>query len=194
MYALITGTTNGIGKSLTTLLLSKNLKVIGVDRRLNNSFKNKNFLSKKIDILNKKSVFSLIKNLKRKNQIPECFILNAGINIYDNDKILDMDLFRKCFDINFFGVMNFVDAIEKLKIKQKKIVCISSTSNIIPNPKALGYFSSKLLLKKNFYLLNFNNSNNYKTIILGPVQTKISRNLKKPKGTAGMIYKFLHCI
>ena len=66
MYALITGTTNGIGKSLTTLLLSKNLKVIGVDRRLNNSFKNKNFLSKKIDILNKKSVFSLIKNLKRK--------------------------------------------------------------------------------------------------------------------------------
>ena len=101
MYALITGTTNGIGKSLTTLLLSKNLKVIGVDRRLNNSFKNKNFLSKKIDILNKKSVFSLIKNLKRKNQIPECFILNAGINIYDNDKILDMDLFRKCFDINF---------------------------------------------------------------------------------------------
>ena len=191
MYALLTGTTNGIGKSLTTLLLSKNLKVIGVDRRLNNSFKNKNFLSKKIDILNKKSVFSLIKNLKRKNQIPECFILNAGINIYDNDKILDMDLFRKCFDINFFGVMNFVDAIEKLKIKQKKIVCISSTSNIIPNPKALGYFSSKLLLKKNFYLLNFNNSNNYKTIILGPVQTKISRNLKKPKGTAGMIYKFL---
>ena len=48
MYALITGTTNGIGKSLTTLLLSKNLKVIGVDRRLNNSFKNKNFLSKKL--------------------------------------------------------------------------------------------------------------------------------------------------
>ena len=44
--------------------------------------------------------------------------------------------------------MNFVDAIEKLKIKNKKIICISSTSNIIPNPKALGYFSSKFLLKK----------------------------------------------
>lgn len=191
MYALITGTTNGIGKSLTALFLSKNLKVIGVDKRVNNSFKNKNFLSKKIDILNKKSVFNFIKNLKRKKQIPECFILNAGINIYDNDKILNMELFRKCFEINFFGVMNFVDAIEKLKIKEKKIVCISSTSNIIPNPKALGYFSSKLLLKKNFYLLNFNNSNHYKSIILGPVQTKISRNLKKPSGVAGMIYRFL---
>ena len=46
--------------------------------------------------------------------------------------------------------MNFVDAIEKLNIKDKKIICISSTSNIIPNPKALGYYSSKMLLKKNF--------------------------------------------
>ena len=41
----------------------------------------------------------------------------------------------------------------------KKIVCISSTSNIIPNPKALGYFSSKILLKKNFNLLNHNKTN-----------------------------------
>ena len=97
----------------------------------------------------------------------------------------------KCFDVNFFGVMNFVEAIELLGIRNKKIICISSTSNIIPNPKALGYFSSKLLLKKNFQLLNFNNTNQFKAIILGPVQSKISRNLKKPSGVAGIIYRFL---
>ena len=191
MFALVTGTTNGIGKSVTSLLLSNNLKVIGVDKRLNNAFKSKNYFPNKINILNRKSVYNFLKKLKRNNKIPQCFILNAGINIYDNDKILDIDLFRKCFEVNFFGVMNFVDAIEKLKIKNKKIICISSTSNIIPNPKALGYFSSKFLLKKNFYLLNFNNTNEFKSIILGPVQTKISRNLKKPSGIAGMIYRFL---
>ncbi len=191
MFALVTGTTNGIGKSVASLLLSNNLKVIGVDKRLNNAFKNKNYFPNKINILNRKSVYNFLKKLKRNNKIPQCFILNAGINIYDNDKILDMDLFRKCFEVNFFGVMNFVDAIEKLKIKNKKIICISSTSNIIPNPKALGYFSSKFLLKKNFYLLNFNNTNEFKSIILGPVQTRISRNLKKPSGIAGMIYRFL---
>ena len=191
MFALITGTTNGIGKSITNILLSKNLKVIGIDKKVNKIFKSKNFYSNKIDILNQKSVFNCLKNLKKNKNLPDCFILNAGINIYDNNKNFNLDNFRKCFDINFYGVMNFVDAIEKLKIRNKKIICISSTSNIIPNPKALGYFSSKILLKKNFSLLNFNKTNDYKTIILGPVQTKISRDLKKPTGLAGLIYRIL---
>jgi len=191
MFTLITGTTNGIGKSIANKLLSKNFKVIGVDRKINKFFRTKNFYSNKINILNQKSVFNFLKNLKNKKKIPDCFILNAGINIYDNDKNFNLDYFRKCFDTNFFGVMNFIDAIEKLKIRNKKIICISSTSNIIPNPKSLGYFSSKILLKKNFSLLNFNKTNDYKTIILGPVQTKISRNLKNPKGIAGLIYRIL---
>ena len=191
MFALITGTTNGIGKSITNILLSKNLKVIGIDKKVNKIFKSKNFYSNKIDILNQKSVFNCLKNLKKNKNLPDCFILNAGINIYDNNKNFNLDNFRKCFDTNFYGVMNFIDAIEKLKIRNKKIICISSTSNIIPNPKALGYFSSKILLKKNFSLLNFNKTNEYKTIILGPVQTKISRDLKKPTGVAGVIYRIL---
>ena len=191
MFTLITGTTNGIGKSITNKLLNKNLEVIGVDKKINKIFKNKNFHSNKIDILNKEKVFSFLKNLKSKKKIPDCFILNAGINVYDNDKSFNLDYFKKCFDVNFYGVMNFIDAIEKLKIRNKKIICISSTSNIIPNPKALGYFSSKILIKKNFNLLNFNNTNDYKTIVLGPVQTKISRNLRKPEGIAGLIYKIL---
>lgn len=191
MFALITGTTNGIGKSIASELLSKNLKVIGVDKKVNRSFKNKNFYSKKINILNKKKIYNFLLNLKKNKILPECFILNAGINIYDNKGTFNLDNFKKCFDINFFGVINFVDAIEKLNIRDKKIICISSTSNIIPNPKALGYFSSKMMLKKNFDLLNYNKTNIYKTIILGPVQTKISRNMKKPVGIAGIIYKVL---
>ena len=191
MFALITGTTNGIGNSIARALLSKNLKVIGIDKKINKKFKNKNFYSKKINILNKKSIYIFLKDLKKNKKIPEFFILNAGINIYDNYKIFNLENFVKCFDINFYGVMNFVNAIEKLGIKNKKIICISSTSNIIPNPKALGYFSSKILLKKNFNLLNFNETNDYKTIILGPVKSKISRSLKKPSGLAGLIYNIL---
>jgi len=191
MFALITGTTNGIGKSIASELLSKNLKVIGIDKKVNRSFKNKNFYPNKINILNKKKIYDFLLNLKKNKTLPECFILNAGINIYDNKGTFNLDNFKKCFDINFFGVINFVDAIEKLNIKDKKIICISATTNIIPNPKALGYFSSKMMLKKNFNLLNYNKTNIYKTIILSPVQTKISRNMKKPIGIAGIIYKVL---
>ena len=42
--------------------------------------------------------------------------------------------------------MNFVSVLSKLQISKRKIVFMSSTSNIIPNPAAIGYFSSKLLL------------------------------------------------
>lgn len=190
MLTLITGTTNGIGNSIASKLLASDQEVIGVDKKINKIFKNKNFYSTKLDILDSDAVFKFLKKIKKK-KLPDFFILNAGINIYDNDKSFNLDSFKKCFNINFFGVMNFVNAIEKLKIKNKKIICISSTSNIIPNPKALGYYSSKILLKKNFNLLNFNNTNEYKSIILGPVQTKISRNLRKPSGIAGFIYRIL---
>ena len=189
MYALITGTTNGIGKSIARKLLYKNLKLVGIDKKKHNNFNHKNFYSIKLKILNKNSVLNCIKQLKKNKKIPKYFILSAGINVYDNDKKFDLEKFKKCFDINFFGVMNFVDAIEKLNIKGRKILSISSTSNIIPNPKALGYYSSKVLLKKNFKILNSNRTNDYKVIILGPVKTKISRKLKKPSGLAGMIYK-----
>ena len=33
MYALITGTTNGIGNSIAEKLLLKNFKVIGIDKK-----------------------------------------------------------------------------------------------------------------------------------------------------------------
>jgi 3-oxoacyl-[acyl-carrier protein] reductase len=191
IFALVTGTTNGIGNSITKKLLSKKKKIIGIDKKINKTFKNKNFYSNKLNILDSKSVFNFLKKLKNKKKIPFCFILNAGINIYDNNNSFSLDNFKKCFNINFYGVMNFVNAIENLKIRNKKIICISSTSNIIPNPRALGYYSSKVLLKKNFELLNFNKTNEYKTIILGPVKTKISRNLQKPSGIAGIIYEIL---
>ena len=56
--------------------------------------------------------------------MPKYFILSAGVNIYDNDENFRLENFKKCFDINFYGVMNFVQAIEKLKLKNKKKFCL----------------------------------------------------------------------
>ena len=191
MYALITGTTNGIGNSIAKKLLLKKIKVIGIDKSKNKLIKDPNFKPIKLNILNEKSVFNFVKKLELKKQLPNYFILNAGTNNYDNKEYFDIINFRKSFDTNFFGVINFISAIEKLNIKNIKIVSISSVSIIVPNINSLGYFSSKLLLSKNFSLLNFNKTNIYKQVILGPVKTKISRNLKTPQGIGGKIYRTL---
>ena len=184
---LITGTTSGIGQSLRDLLLSKNIKVLAINRKdTNNLGSESNYY---FDITNFEEVFNFLKKLKDNNKIPDVFVLNAGVNFFDNQNIFLIEDFKKCFDINFYGSMNFVSAVEKLSIKNVCFVIMSSTSNIIPNPAALGYFSSKLILSEITKFLSTNNS--FKTIILGPVKTQISRSIGEPKGLAKKIYNFL---
>jgi NADP-dependent 3-hydroxy acid dehydrogenase YdfG len=184
---LITGTTSGVGQSLRDLLLSKNIKVLAINRKdTNNLGSESNYY---FDITNFEEVFNFLKKLKDNNKIPDVFVLNAGVNFFDNQNIFLIEDFKKCFDINFYGSMNFVSAVEKLSIKNVCFVIMSSTSNIIPNPAALGYFSSKLILSEITKFLSTNNS--FKTIILGPVKTQISRSIGEPKGLAKKIYNFL---
>tara|TARA_B100001175_G_C19512788_1_gene645048 strand:+ start:4879 stop:5622 length:744 start_codon:yes stop_codon:yes gene_type:complete len=189
---LITGTTSGIGKILLNYFKDNNF-IISINREKSQELylNEENILNYNIDITNFDSVKNCIKDLIHKSKKPDIFILNAGINIYDNEDYFNIIKFKECFDVNFFGSMNFVSAISELKISKKKIVFISSTSNIIPNPAAIGYFSSKLLLKKTSKLLNLNNDNIYKVSILGPIKTNISRNIKSPKGIAQIIYNLL---
>lgn len=185
---LITGTTNGIGKSIKQKLINENNVVFTVNRKENTSEIN-NKSNFKIDITSYQEVLNLVRKLNIDNNIPDIIILNAGINIYDNANIFDINKFKEAFDINFYGSMNFISVFEELSIYNKTFILLSSTSNIIPNPAALGYFSSKLLLKKLPKYLS--KKNTYKTVVLGPVSTKISRNLEEPKGIAKIIYKFI---
>ena len=184
---LITGTTSGIGKNLHELLLSKNNKVLTINRKKSNIIESDTNFN--IEITNFDEVFNFLKNLKNENNIPNVFVLNAGINIFDNQFFFSIEDFKKCFDTNFYGSMNFVSAVEKLSIKNVCFVIMSSTSNIIPNPAALGYFSSKFMLSEITKFLSRDNS--YKNVILGPVKTQISRNIGQPKGMAKKIFNYL---
>jgi short-subunit dehydrogenase len=188
---LITGTTSGIGKVFQEYFLSKNYQLISVNRLKSKLPKIDNYQNFNIDIKNLQEVLRLITYLKKKRRIPNIFVLNAGVNIYDNIRYFDLIKFKKCFDVNFFGAMNFVHAIEKLAIRNRKIIFMSSTSSIVPNPASLGYYSSKLIIFKLVHYLNLNNNNYYKALILGPILTRISRNLIKPRGVAKIIYNFL---
>ena len=184
---LITGTTSGLGEKLKLLLISKGNNVISINR-IGTVNKDNNY-DFNLDITSYSEVFSFLKKLNDEGRVPKYFILNAGINLFDNQKYFSVNNFKSCFDINFYGVMNFVGAIEELAVKNKCFIYISSTSNIIPNPAALGYFSSKYLIDKisNY----FSKENDHKVVILGPVLTNISRKIGPPKGIAKILFNFL---
>ena len=143
---LITGTSSGIGKVLLNYFKENNF-IISINREKSQepNLKEDNILNYNIDITDLNLVKNCINDLIQKSKTPDILILNAGINIYDNKEYFDVSKFKECFDINFYGSMNFVSVLSKLQISKRKIVFMSSTSNIIPNPAAIGYFSSKLL-------------------------------------------------
>lgn len=187
---LITGTTNGIGFELTKKYLNLNFKVIGVDYHQNINFKdNKNFIQEVTDITKAENIRNFLK--KYENLYLEYFILNAGISFYDNRNFFDIQKFKETFDINFYGAVNFASIVDKLYYN-RKIIFFSSVSRLIPNPSTISYFLSKDSLYKIVKFLNLNKKqNHFKVIILGPVKSKISRNLNELNGVSKLIYNFL---
>jgi len=121
----------------------------------------------------------------------EYFILNAGISFYDNRNFFDIQKFKETFDINFYGAINFASIVDQLYYN-RKIIFFSSVSRLIPNPSTISYFLSKDALYKIVKFLNLNKKqNHFKVIILGPVRSKISRNLNDLNGVSKLIYNFL---
>ena len=108
---LITGTTSGIGKELLYYYLNLGNEVIGIDRNKNNAFDDKkNYKQIITDITNYSNINDIIINLIKENILPDIFILNAGINIYDNKEFFSILNFKKPKTLRqsraFFGLVN----------------------------------------------------------------------------------------
>lgn len=185
MIVLITGTTSGIGKSLANDFLKKNDFVIHVNR--GKSFKTVSYSNNEIffesNIVSLDDIELLFKELVRINKVPNKFFLNAGVNIPDINMEIDILNFHENFNINFYGSLNFISTCNKFKLENRTFILFSSTSNIVPNPRHFGYYLSKFaLFKATSFLSSSDKKNIYKCIILGPVNTNISRYFQPPKG------------
>lgn len=192
---LITGTTSGIGKGLLEHYVSRGATVICVNRRqdpeLAHRFPKVHF--KEIDVSSYDSVSLLMSDLKKQNVSPSLLILNAGINKPDNfEDRFDYPAFNEVLTINLDGIFTFVAAARELGFKKVTFLGISSVSNIVPNPGHIGYYLSKWGILKGFEFLQKNDAYNaYKTVVLGPIHTKIMRNYKGPIGFQRKIFDFL---
>jgi NADP-dependent 3-hydroxy acid dehydrogenase YdfG len=189
---LITGTTSGLGKAFLAHYSSlPGIETISVNRRedpvLVKTFPDTHF--DKRDITRFPDVVELLNDLKSRDRLPDLFVLNAGINRRDNVKGYDFKSFDEVMRINLNGVMTFVGAISELKLRNRVVVGISSTSNIIPNPGHIAYHLSKWSIHRAFELLRRNDRmNSYKSVCLGPVHTNIMSGYPKPTGLQGKIF------
>lgn len=83
VYALVTGSSRGIGKSITKKLLEEGANVIGTAVKSSfddNIFKNKRFTGLHVDLSNHKLLYQILKPLFNQEVYPNVIINNAGIS------------------------------------------------------------------------------------------------------------------
>ncbi len=177
---LITGTTSGVGRALLEHYVQGGVKVISVNRRrvadLETRYPSVRFEC--LDVRSAEDVAKLVRGLAVSGQLPEVFILNAGINRVDNDESFQLSSYREVIDTNLYGVLNFVGPLTQLPacLAQRHVVAISSMAHYAGNPYGLGYCTSKKALTACFEVWSKMYAGTdlvFQQVILGPVRTAI---------------------
>jgi NAD(P)-dependent dehydrogenase (short-subunit alcohol dehydrogenase family) len=210
---LITGTSSGVGRALLEHYVGSGAQVISVNRRrvpeLEARFPSVRFEC--VDVRSSEQVSALLRALVDQSALPECLILNAGINLIDNDASFDLAKFRSVMETNLYGVLNFVEPLTRLPFAEKRlrrVIAVSSMASYVGNPYGLGYHTSKRALSACFDVWSKMYAGTdlvFQQVMLGPVRTpmytmaaqlprwmvRIKDSLSaSPEGTARAIVRF----
>lgn len=141
---LITGATSGLGEALAKEASKQGHNVIACGRnqeKLDELSNLSNVSTLQFDVTNEQQTRIALENI-----LCDIAVLNAGTCEYVNIKQLEPDMFRRVFDINFFGVINVVAALLPNLEKGSKLVFVDSLARMLPFTRSQAYGASKAAL------------------------------------------------
>lgn len=173
--AIVTGSSYGIGYSVTSKLLYEGYKVYGISRS-ETKIDNENFVWLKCDLYNQGEIKSTLKLIK-KDKI-DLLINNAGTHFEESGADFSTDSFKKMFDLNFVAPI-LLSKLLVNKLVGGTIINISSTSDRFAEAGSGLYCASKAALNIFFEAFSMENSR-IKVIHLLPnyVDTPLQRSMK----------------
>ena len=147
----ITGASSGIGRAVAEKFAKENWKVAISARRvelLNELTENKNIFSYPLDVadsIKTQEVFNKI--IKDFGDIDLC-IFCSGIYERKLEKEINIESMKSTMEVNFFGTVNSIKAVEKYFKNRKNghISIVSSIAGYRGLPKSSGYGPSKAAL------------------------------------------------
>ena len=151
--ALITGASDGIGRSFTKLLVNLGWEVIGISRN------KKKLIELGKALSGSKGLFKYyqcdvqdldkLKSIAKKVNLPDLLFLNAGFYRPVDASEKNIENYRYHINVNYLGVINTYEVFlpRMLLAKKGHIVIMSSITAWIGLPKAAAYGPTKAALR-----------------------------------------------
>jgi NAD(P)-dependent dehydrogenase (short-subunit alcohol dehydrogenase family) len=147
----ITGASSGIGKALALKFAKENWKVAVSARRkelLDKMTQNKNISSFPLDVTDEGKVQETVANILNKFKDIDLCVFCSGAYDPKLEQEINKQQIKKIMNINFFGVLNCIKAVEDYFKNKKKgqISVVSSVAAYRGLPNSSGYGPSKAAL------------------------------------------------
>ena len=148
---LITGVSRGIGLSIAKEFIQNDYFVFGTSRSkfaLSKALESNNCEHLIVDVNDRDSIASIMKDIPGENNTLDCLVNNAGITadqLFIRMKDSEWD---DVINTNLTGIFNITKPVSKIMLKQKSgsIINISSVSGLMGNAGQVNYSSSKSAL------------------------------------------------
>ena len=171
----ITGASSGIGKALAIKFANEGWQVAASARRedlLNKiAESNKNISSFPLDVTDGEKCNEIFEQIKNKLQSIDICFFSTGTWDPKKEKEIDVDQMKKVMNVNFFGTLNCIKAVEKY-FKEKNnghISIVSSIAGYRGLPNSTGYGASKAALNNLAESLYFDfGRNNVRVSLISP--------------------------
>ena len=202
----ITGASSGIGKALAIKFAKEGWKVAISARRgelLKNIAQDNNIFDYSLDVTDEKKVGEVIKKILEGFKNIDLCIFSAGTYEPKLEKEISQEQIRKTMEVNFFGVVNCIKAVEEYfkNMKNGHISIVSSIAGYRGLPNSSGYGPSKAALSNLAESLYFDfKKHNVKVSLISPgfIKTPMTDKnkfrmpfIKSPEFAADKIYNGL---
>lgn len=173
--AIVTGSSYGIGYSVTSKLLNEGYKVYGISRS-ETKIDDDDFVWLKCDLYNQEEIKESTKLIKEEKI--DLLINNAGTHFEETGTDFSTDSFKKMFDLNFISPILLSKYLSN-KLEAGTIINMSSTSDRFAEAGSGLYCASKAALNMFFEAFSMENSD-IKVIHLLPnyVDTPLQKRIQ----------------